>query len=311
MFCAGTCTGTRHPTHQNTPFISTSRVQEINQLFIIGGVPANKLHADIQAIEEMERLDSISLNKNPSSWEKNVSTGINILSLNCQSLKSKLEHIKHDPVAKQSDVMCLNETWLTSDDTSPDIHIDGYDVFLNSVAHGKGLATFIRDKQFHHSADVKNENYQLTMISSDFVDIISVYRSKDGNIRILSEDLLKLLHPEKVSVICGDFNICYKVDKQNILVESLEEQGFSQFVTEATHLRGGHIDHAYIRGGVHSIEVNVSIYSPYYCARDHDAVLISLKFKKQVMVQVNSNLTEFINFRISIGNGFDDVIQRS
>ena len=94
-------------------------------------------------------------------------------------------------------------------------------------------------------------------------------------------------------------------------MESLEEQGFSQFVTEATHLRGGHIDHAYIRGGVHSIEVNVSIYSPYYCARDHDAVLISLKFKKQVMVQVNLNLTEFIYFRNSIGNGFDDVIQRS
>ena len=120
------------------------------------------------------------------------------------------------------------------------------------------------------------------MISSDIIDIISVYRSKDGNTRILSEELLKLLHPEKVTVIFGDFNICLKVDKQNTLIKSLEEQGFTQFVTEATHLKGGHIDHAYIREEVQNLEVNVSIYSPYYCARDHDAVLISLRFKKQV-----------------------------
>ena len=261
-------------------YVMLSRVQEINQLFIIGGVPANKLYADNQAIEEFERLDRISINRNPSRWEENVSAGINILCLNCQSLRSKLEHIKHDPVVKQSDVICLNETWLKSDETSPEIHIDDYEVFLNSVGHGKGLATFIKDKQFYHMADKKSENYQLTMISSDMLDIISVYRSKDGNVRILYEDILKLLHPEKVVVICGDFNICFKVDKQNTLVKLLEEQGFTQFVTEATHLRGGHLDHAYIRKGVHNLEVNVSIYSPYYCARDHDAVLISLRFKK-------------------------------
>ena len=265
-------------------YVMLSRVQEINQLFIIGGVPANKLHADNQAIEELERLDKISLNKNPSRWEENVSAGINILALNCQSLRSKMEHIRHDPVVKQSDVICLNETWLNSDDTSAEIHAENYEVVLNSAGFGKGLATFIKDKQFHHSANVKDENYQITMISSDVADIISVYRSKEGNTRMLLKDLSKVLDPEKVTVICGDVNICFKMDRQNTLVRSLEEQGFTQYVTEATHLRGGLIDHAYIRRGVHDIDINVSIYSPYYCARDHDAILISLRFKNQVLI---------------------------
>ena len=82
-----------------------------------------------------------------------------------------------------------------------------------------------------------------------------------------------------MNVICGDVNICFKSDRGNKLIKSLEENGFEQFVKEATHIKGGLIDHAYIRSGLDSVEIDVSIYSPYYCAKDHDAVLISLDFE--------------------------------
>ena len=51
--------------------------------------------------------------------------------------------------------------------------------------------------------------------------------------------------------------------------------GFTQMVTTATHIQGGHIDHAYWRDQ-DSLwnEPELEIYSPYYS--DHDALLITI-----------------------------------
>ena len=46
-------------------------------------------------------------------------------------------------------------------------------------------------------------------------------------------------------------------------------------MTESTHLAGGCIDHMWIRSLPH-IQANCSLYSPYYTARDHDAVLTTV-----------------------------------
>ena len=46
-----------------------SRVQSMSQLFILGSVPVEKFYADQKALEELNRLESISMNKNPSGWE--------------------------------------------------------------------------------------------------------------------------------------------------------------------------------------------------------------------------------------------------
>ena len=260
-------------------YVMLSRVQEISQLFIIGSVPAKKIYADQQALDELKRLDKISLNKNESKWESNKSPGINIFSLNCQSLRPKIKHIKDDPVVQKSDVICLTETWLMGEDKCVGLEIDDFVLYSNSVGHGKGTATYFRKHQFHHCVDVIEEQFQLTKISSENVAIISVYRSSQGDLEKLTTHLLNLIVPDKVNVICGDVNICFKSDRSNILIKSLEENGFKQFVKEATHIKGGLIDHAYIRSGLDSVEIDVSIYSPYYCAKDHDAVLISLDFE--------------------------------
>ena len=49
---------------------------------------------------------------------------------------------------------------------------------------------------------------------------------------------------------------------------------FKQLVHEATHINGGHIDHVYLRSD--SLVATVELYSPYYTAKDHDALCISL-----------------------------------
>ena len=129
-------------------YVMLSRVQELGQLSIIGSLPVAKLYPDPNALEELERLNKISMNKNPSKWESKVSNGLNILSLNCQSLRPKIKHIRDDPVLKMSDIICLSETWLTPADSCDDLHIDGYKLYTNNIGHGKGLATYFKEDKF-------------------------------------------------------------------------------------------------------------------------------------------------------------------
>ena len=60
--------------------------------------------------------------------------------------------------------------------------------------------------------------------------------------------------------------------------KGLERQGFEQLVREPTHIRGGHIDHAYWKDDARVwMELQIERYSPYYS--DHDAVCITLTKK--------------------------------
>ena len=76
-----------------------------------------------------------------------------------------------DPVVRQSDVICLSETWLTSNDNNSGLEIESYKLCTNSAGKGKGLATYYRKDKFKHSVDIQDDKFQLTKISSDCVDV--------------------------------------------------------------------------------------------------------------------------------------------
>ena len=112
--------------------------------------------------------------------------------------------------------------------------------------------------------------FQLTKLSSKTHDVISVYRSSDSEQNNIEESILNLIDENRRTIICGDFNICFRTKRSNRLIKALKEHDFKQMTTEAYHLGGGHIDHVYTN---HQEDVDVSFYSPYYCAKDHDALL--------------------------------------
>ena len=65
---------------------------------------------------------------------------------------------------------------------------------------------------------------------------------------------------------------------KHTLIEGLQEQGFTQLMKEATHIRGGNIDHVYWYDPDKLFEeIAVERYSPYYS--DHDALLVTLELK--------------------------------
>ena len=149
-------------------YVMLSRVQSIYQLYILESLPPNKLYADSSALKELDRLDSISINRNPPRWEKLVEGDIRIFSLNCQSLKSKIDHIRNDEIALVSHLMCFSETWLTEEDIIG-LDIKGYKLTTNCFGKGRGLATYYRDSEFIHVTDVKENEYQMTKLKPMYI----------------------------------------------------------------------------------------------------------------------------------------------
>jgi hypothetical protein len=259
-------------------YVMLSRIQDISQLFILDSVPVNKIYACGKALKELERLESISKNKNPTIWEQQNDELIKMSFLNCHSLLDKLVDIQSDSMLLKSDIICLSETWLKTDKFKETLNLENYCLKLNSVSNGKGLATYFKPEIFNHEKDIKLESMQLSKFSANNHDVISVYKSKEGNEREFTSHLKSLLSVGKVTVISGDFNICLADRKMNQISSTLQTLGFKQLVNEATHIEGGHLDHIYIRGVVNA---DVELYSPYYTALDHDALCLSVQVLDQ------------------------------
>ena len=151
--------------------------------------------------------------------------------------------------------------------------MEEYKLSLNSVANGKGLATYYNKNIFQHTEDIKMDLMQLSKFSSRDFEVISVYRSNNGNEKQLVEAINSILPIGKPAIICGDINICFAENRKNTVSVNLKKLGFKQIVREATHIEGGHIDHIYVRG----LKImDMELYSPYYTAKDHDALFLSV-----------------------------------
>ena len=145
--------------------------------------------------------------------------------------------------------------------------------FLN-IGQGKGIATYFNDK-FTHIEDIARETIQISKFSSEYIDSINVYRNQRGLPADLINDLTSLISENKITIITGDFNICSRVKWNNSVSTHLKSLGCKQYQLGPTHIKGGHIDHLYIKhDGPRSIKVETDRYSPYYS--DHDGILTIL-----------------------------------
>ena len=63
-------------------YVMASRVQELSQLYILEELPKEKIYPSQTALHEMNRLLSVSINRNPTSWEAKDDTRTRISFLN-------------------------------------------------------------------------------------------------------------------------------------------------------------------------------------------------------------------------------------
>ena len=107
--------------------------------------------------------------------------------------------------------------------------------------------------------------------------MINIYRSQNGRPIQLLESLKSVLDVGRSTIITGDFNLCFRENRGNKIIDYLLGVGFNQIVRDPTHIKGRVIDHAYWLDIKQKYNVELERYSPYYS--DHDGLCITIAEK--------------------------------
>ena len=215
------------------------------------------------------------MNTNPTPWHQIKSADHKkIASLNCAGLLPHLKDLKVDPTLIQADMIALQETSLDPEHTVP--CINGFSMQAAGRGKGKGVATMLKDGEGFTIVHRVEKNMQIMKCVSDNLEVLNVYRSADKSLVEAANLLVEIINTHKPTLIVGDFNICVRRNKNNVITQRLENLGFHQMVKEATHIEGNLIDHIYWKDVDAAWEKpTIERYSPYFS--DHDAHLITLR----------------------------------
>ena len=134
------------------------------------------------------------------------------------------DNVKSDLSLYQSDLIILAETWLpTNTLITEHYQLVDFEGHLNNSGRGKGIAIFYKE-DVDHIEDQNVENINISKVVSEDIDVIAVYRSRDGCLNTLIEKLQTLINFSKTTMIIGDMNICNKENPKNLLKTYLEAQ---------------------------------------------------------------------------------------
>ena len=256
-------------------YVMLSRVQELDQVFILNKFDPDKLYPSQKALRELERMNRVSINENPNPWSKEDENALKIVSLNCAGLKAHFQDIENDERLLKANIIHLVESSLTEDDDDDKFNLEGYQKELIIRGLGKGIATYYDQDKFIPIEKVNGEKFQITKFKHRELDIINVYRSQSGSSLDLLRELEKLIDTNRITLLTGDFNACFIENFINRMIEGLLDMGFNQLVHEPTHIRGRHIDHAYLLDPTDRLKLVLERYSPYYT--DHDGICIAIQ----------------------------------
>ena len=137
-------------------YVMLSRVESLDQLYILGSLPENKLYASRKALEELEDMNERSINRNPIPWHKETEGIIKMSSMNCMNLQNTHKDIMRDYTLLKSDILMLQETWLLRQDIQK-YEIPGYEIYLNNAGPGKGIAVYYKKEKFQHVTDINQD----------------------------------------------------------------------------------------------------------------------------------------------------------
>ena len=245
-------------------YVIFSRVQKLSQIYLIDKLYEEKWKTSDSSMGELITSEASSLNR-PRIPEEDFK----ILSLNILSLQKHYPEVVKLLETMRPSVLCLQETWIPPQ--SVGFKVPGYEVQLNSVGRGRGIATYFKAGSTPRS-DLNEVDCQLTAISCKDFDVVNVYRS--SSCQDISSLLLRIIS-EAPAIVCGDFNIDLRKNgsQQRKIISSMRCFGFEQLVKESTHDKGGLLDHVYV-----SEELKSRITIEKKCVRFSDHDLIVIKF---------------------------------
>ena len=248
-------------------YVALSRVQSLDQLYILEKLPVDKINPWVHAVAEMERLDLLDEQRKKTYTFK-------LVSMNTNSLQAHYDDILVDNELVSSNVLCLQESWTKLEDTNLKYPILERTCHLNSVRRGAGLATYFTP-EFSHLKDITSVTYQITAITSENVTIINIYRSSQANNEIVIKSLSSIIeNQDKSIIVCGDFNFCHRDERNHPIYSYLSNNNFNPALEPSlpTHREGRCLDNIWIRNFANQ-ETNAYLNFVYYT--DHGQTFLT------------------------------------
>ena len=162
-------------------YVMLSRVESIEQLYILEELDDSKIYGNSHAIKELDRMNRNAINNQQSHWNNLSQKRIRVSTLNCGSLRPQIQHVSCDEILTISDAICLTETWIWPDEDTSRFSIDGFHAHHNTVGRGKGVTVYYKSSKFTHQQDISDEKIQLSKFTGKLFDLIAVYKSPAGN----------------------------------------------------------------------------------------------------------------------------------
>ena len=254
-------------------YVMFSRVQELDQLYILDDLHEEKIYHSFDAMDAVNRLtESCRKTFCGISSDKIVLTSLNIRSLdkNFQTLVVEQRNFS-------SNIICLQETWVVPEQAKEEQYqLEGMQFTNNSIGKGKGVAGFLGNA-FVPGDDIQTSSYQVSSYCSDSKVIVNLYISNESAGDQFKTDLIKIIsshsNKEIEMFVVGDFNIDFNTESYHHVIQKLKELGFDQLVRNATHEAGRQIDHIYVRNPTCEYKV-IHQSLPYL---DHDVLHVISK----------------------------------
>ena len=113
-----------------------SRVQSIDQIYILGKFDGGKIRASSAGLRELTRLHKISKNNNPSPWEQDGQALIKIAAFNCRGMVADKRFqlcIESDDKLWEGNLVHLSEISLNKEMDTGRRQKDGFDSHFSII----------------------------------------------------------------------------------------------------------------------------------------------------------------------------------
>lgn len=198
------------------------------------------------------QLSNISMDfKHRTSLQNasNQKQDISILHINIQCLRNKTLELEVLLKEKKFNIICFNEHWLKPDELAM-LNINGFTAISSfcRTTHVHGGVSIFADRSVEciplgfNILDFCDEiNCEISAITHKNIQIVTIYRSPQGDFDIFIEKLsllLDKLNLNKYVIITGDFNVKFNTNNRDtqLLVNLFKSYGLNQTIMQNTRL---------------------------------------------------------------------------
>ena len=108
------------------------------------------------------------------------------------------------------------ETWIEDNQDTERYDLPDLKPNFNNGGRGKGIVSY-SNEIFTHIKNIRKEGFCISMVTSENIDVVGLYRSQEGDLRHLTKILETLIDDTKTTVIGGDLNICALKNPNNVV----------------------------------------------------------------------------------------------